>query len=141
MKRFAPLALVAALALAGCTQAAEITPGPSVAPAVNPSSTDTTGQPWADSQIKKWAKEYKSVGVDDITKDQCLKSWSSDDEGTLKVFAGCKVDEGQLSWISGDILRKGTGDDLQTVIAVNEKTGVEVTCSHPNPADCETNQN
>ncbi|TAP26876.1 hypothetical protein [Arthrobacter sp. S41] len=109
MKRLAPLALVAALALAGCTagnQSADATPSAtstpsasaSLAPALaaeSPSATKTkkvdAGQAWADDMINLFLNGNSKSSFDQFNKKlphHYITEWSEESKGILGVTVG-----------------------------------------------------
>lgn len=127
MKRFAPLALVAALSLTGCApKALEVAPGPSHVPAGTPvavsvtesqkqSSTDPTTSPSevrgsqerADKIMNLFLKSYDrtdfiqfSVG----TPHRAIKEWylEADDKSFVIIVAG----QPSTFWVANDFLER-----------------------------------
>lgn len=109
MKRFAPLALVAALALAGCTAgnpSADATPSPTVTPSatvsagISSSTIDAPSQDWASEKVNQFLSGNGANSFDAF-KGQALgniDSWNSTEEGVLNVHVSGD------SWGKSDLL-------------------------------------
>lgn len=122
MKRLAPLALIAALALTGCApKALEVAPGPSVMPAVQEVSGVDARQAWADDQINKWLSwnGARSIGAL-LSPFSYVDSWESPQDGELLVRTkNGASDEVSLSMIASDIF-KATAQETQKITVINE---------------------
>lgn len=122
MKRFAPLALIAALTLTGCApKALEVAPGPSVMPAVQEISGEDARQAWADEQITDWLSANGARSIDALFYPYShVDSWESLENGELIVHTkDGAYDEVALGMIASDILH-GTSKNMRKVTVVNE---------------------
>lgn len=121
MKRFAPLALIAAFTLTGCTpKALEVTPGPSVMPAVAPVAAEDARQSWADDQINDWLNFNSAGGIGALRAPASfVDSWESPKEGLLIVHTkGGAYSEVDLGMVASSIF--AGAKDLETVTVINE---------------------
>lgn len=120
-------ALIAALALTGCT-AYEVTPGPSVVPAVEPTQGADGGQAWADSKINEWLGSNGARNISALSGPTFyVDSWESPAEGELVVRTmGGAYDKVALGMVASSILH-GTGEDMQKITAINEYGKIQAT--------------
>lgn len=108
MKRFAPLALIAALALTGCVSAepsAESDPAPTVKPVADtvdspapedPKAFDPNSQAWADSLVKSWLKINE---VDSVTEFvgpyNLVTDWGSPAQNHMTLVVDDRISSGK----------------------------------------------
>ncbi|MFJ2618770.1 hypothetical protein [Glutamicibacter sp. NPDC087344] len=130
MKKTVVAVMLATLALTtGCLpKPIEFKAADPTTPAIDPEEEQLA---WANNQIKAWAAEYRGVGIADVVEERCVTSWESPAEGILEITVGCGQSPLDIEWLAGDILREGTSEDLQTVVAISESTGGKVTCDRP----------
>lgn len=145
MKRFAPLALIAALALNGCVSAepsAESTPVPAVksvsaptespTPTAKPTPTKAVdkSQAWADDMINLFLNGNGAASFKGFTEGSAqreITSWSSPERGVLKVITeNGNWDEASIEHVGWDVMSKaGWGNpELKLVQVTTEDESV-----------------
>lgn len=138
--KLAALAVIASLALAGCSagnQSAEATPSatatpsasPTAAPAISPASPSATeskavdaDQAWADRMINLFLNGNSKSSFEDFNKDlphHYIESWKSSNEGTLNLtVAGGPWTSKQLDTL-GNTIMFTAGNETEKLIEVH----------------------
>lgn len=124
----AVIGVLLAVSLCACApKALEVTPGPSVMPAVEPVAAEDVRQAWADDQINAWLS-YNGARSIEVLRSPAnfVDSWDSPEAGVLVVHTkDGAYSEVSLGMVASSIF--AGAKEAETITVINEFGKLEAT--------------